>query len=96
MELVTCMEQQLINILMRTYNISPSDAFEIWSKARTAKDPRICEILDALIKNGKGNPGIPVIINRNPSIGNPERYPYNYTNKYIIRSKNIFLEKCNI
>ena len=67
-ELVTCLEQVIINILMKTYNISPSDAFEIWSNSRSAKDRRVTQILDALIKNSCDGQGIPVIINRNPSI----------------------------
>ena len=62
------MQQQIINVLIRTYNISPSDAYEIWCRARTKKDPRICEILDAMIKNSHNGQGIAVIINRNPSI----------------------------
>ena len=53
---------------MRTYNISPSDAYEIWSNARSTKDRRVTEILNALIKNSCNGQGIPVIINRNPSI----------------------------
>lgn len=65
-ELVKCMQQQIINILVRSYNISPSDAYDIWSRAVATKDPTVCEILDALIH---ANPeGLPVIINRNPTM----------------------------
>ena len=65
-ELVKCLQQQIINILIRTYNISPSEAYDIWNKSLTTKDKRICQILDSLIHS---NPeGLPVIINRNPTI----------------------------
>lgn len=62
-ELVICLQQRIINILIRTYNISPSDAYIIWSNAKAQKDPRVCEILDALIKSEPE--GLPIIINRN-------------------------------
>lgn len=64
--LVKCLQQQIINILIRSYNISPSEAYDIWSRALATKDQRVCEILDALIHN---NPeGLQVLINRNPTI----------------------------
>ena len=64
--LVKMLQQRIINILIRTYNISPSDAYNIWSKAIAKKDERICEIITAIINS---NPeGLPVIINRNPTI----------------------------
>ena len=66
-ELVKCLQQRIINILIRTYNITPSDAYDIWSRALTKKDDRICEILDAIIHSEKDG-GLPVIINRNPTI----------------------------
>ena len=51
---------------MRNYNISPSEANARWERAIAKKDPRICEILDNMIK-ASGN-GIPILINRNPTI----------------------------
>lgn len=63
-ELVICLQQRIINILIRTYNISPSEAYNIWNNAKAVKDPRVCEILDALIKSEPN--GLPCIINRNP------------------------------
>ena len=50
--------------MIRTYNISPSEAYNIWNNAKAVKDPRVCEILDALIKSEPN--GLPCIINRNP------------------------------
>ena len=64
--LVICLEQRIINILVRTYRINPQDAYDIWSRAKSKKDPRICEIINAIIHS---NPeGLPVIINRNPTL----------------------------
>lgn len=61
--LVVCLQQRIINILTRTYNISPSDAYDIWAKAKTYKDERIAEIINAIIH---AHPeGLAVIINRN-------------------------------
>jgi DNA-directed RNA polymerase beta' subunit len=65
-ELVKCLQQQIINILIRTYNISPSDAYDIWSRAVATKDQRVCQILDSLIHADPR--GLPVLINRNPTI----------------------------
>lgn len=64
--LVKCLQQRIINILIRTYNISPSDAYDIWSKALANKDERVAEIITAIIKSYPE--GLPVIINRNPTI----------------------------
>ena len=65
-ELVKCLQQPIINILVRNYNISPSEAYDWWYKSITKKDERIAQILDNLIH---ANPeGLPVLINRNPTI----------------------------
>lgn len=66
--LVKCLQQQIVNILVRNYNISPSEANARWERAVAKKDPRICEILDNLIK--ANYPGIPVLINRNKFVFN--------------------------
>lgn len=65
-ELVKCLQQRIINILIRTYNISPADAYDIWSRAIAEKDERVAEIITAIIKSEPE--GLPVIINRNPTI----------------------------
>lgn len=59
------MQQQITNILVRNYNISPNEAYSIWYKSLGKKgmDPRIAEILTTLIH---AHPeGLPVLINRN-------------------------------
>lgn len=64
--LVVMLQQRIINILIRTYNISPSDAYDIWSRSVSTKDERIAEIINMIIKSYPE--GIPFIINRNPTI----------------------------
>jgi hypothetical protein len=65
-ELVKCLQQQIINILVRNYNINPSDAYFWWYRAIAKKDDRIAEIIDNIIH---ANPeGLPIILNRNPTI----------------------------
>ncbi len=62
-ELVKCLQQPIMNILVRNYNISPSEAYDWWYKSISKKDERIAQILDNLIH---ANPeGLPVLINRN-------------------------------
>lgn len=60
------LEQTIINILHKSYNISYSDAHNIWEKASIKKDPRIYNIIENLIKDKPR--GLPVLINRNPTI----------------------------
>ena len=51
---------------MRSYNISPSEAYDKWKNAVANYDERVGEIINLIIK---ANPeGLPVIINRNPTI----------------------------
>ena len=73
--MVKCLEQPIVNILVRNYNISPSEAHSRWEKAIAKKDDRICEILDNLIK--ASGDGLPVLINRNKFVFNIwEAYSY--------------------
>jgi DNA-directed RNA polymerase beta' subunit len=65
-ELVITLQQRIENVLMRTYNITPNEAYEIWRRAISNKDPRVCEILDSFI--AATDEGIPVIMNRNPTL----------------------------
>jgi DNA-directed RNA polymerase beta' subunit len=68
--LVICNEQLIINVLMRTFNISPQEAWDRWYKAIGEVDPVIVQVLEDLIHNSCDGEGLPVIINRNPSIAN--------------------------
>lgn len=67
-ELVTVLEQQIINILIRTYNISAQDAWNRWFKSKSEPDDTIVKIIRDIIRTSCNGEGIPVIINRNPTI----------------------------
>ena len=64
--LVKMLQQQIINILVRNYNISPSEAYDKWYRSIAKKDDRIAEIINNLIHATPD--GLPVLINRNPTI----------------------------
>ena len=65
-ELAKVLQQQIINVLVRNYNISPNDAYDIWYRSIAKKDERVAEIITSIIH---ANPeGLPVLINRNPTI----------------------------
>lgn len=69
--LTIMLEQRIKNILIRLYNISPAEAHQIWYKSVITPDDKIKGIIRSIIQSYKsrGLPGIPVIINRNPTIG---------------------------
>lgn len=64
--LVIVLEQQIKNILVKTYGVSYDDAHIRWSRAIDDPDKVIIQIIYGLIKSRPE--GLPVIINRNPSI----------------------------
>lgn len=64
--LVILLEQRIVNILHRMYNISFSEAHSIWYKANIEPDKRVKDIITAIIKSYPS--GLPIIINRNPTI----------------------------
>lgn len=73
--LVIMEKAQIENILHRMYNISYQEAYDKWYRAVSTPDPTIVKIIQMLIDNsGPIDPktgkhmGLPVIINRNPSI----------------------------
>ena len=45
-ELVKCLQQSIINVLVRNYNISPSEAYDRWQAAIAVKDETIAQIID--------------------------------------------------
>lgn len=69
--MVIMLEQRIKNILNRLYNISFAEAHQIWYKSLIEPDDRIKGIIRSIIDNYRkiGLPGIPAIINRNPTIG---------------------------
>ena len=63
--LVEMLQQRIINILRKTRGISQNDAFNIWKQSKTEPNETIILIIKGIIKADKG---IPVLINRNPTI----------------------------
>lgn len=67
--MVELLQQTIVNILQKSYNISYSQAYDIWSNAQLNKDQRVVDIIEGLIASSCNGKGIPILINRNPSIG---------------------------
>ena len=65
--LVELLQQTIVNILQKSYNISYADAYKIWYKSQIKINPRVWNIIECIIKDSER--GIPVLINRNPTIG---------------------------
>ena len=67
--LVELLQQRIINILTKTYNLSFSDAYKKWYEASLSKDPAIINIIKSILVNStETGRGLPVLINRNPTI----------------------------
>jgi hypothetical protein len=62
--LALLMEQVIINILQKSYNITYAQAYKLWYYATLQVDQRVLDIINNLIKAGK----VRVLINRNPTI----------------------------
>ncbi len=66
--LTELLQQQIINILHKSYSMSYSDAYDFWYKSCITENDTIKDIILSLIKNHKNGRGLPVLINRNPTI----------------------------
>lgn len=66
--LTKLLEQPIINILHKSYSKSYSDAYDFWYKSCIVENDTIKDIILSLINNHKCGKGLPVIINRNPTI----------------------------
>jgi len=66
--LTELLQQTIINILHKSYSMSYSDAYDFWYKSCISENDTIKDIILSLIKNNKSGRGLPLIINRNPSI----------------------------
>ena len=66
--LIELLQQPIINILHKSYSMSYSDAYDFWYKACITENDTIKDIIMSLIKNHKNGRGLPVLINRNPTI----------------------------
>ena len=68
--LTILLEPNIKNILIRLHNMSPTEAHDIWYKATIKPNPKVNVIVQSIIDNYKnrGMKGIPIIINRNPTM----------------------------
>lgn len=64
--LCVMLEPRIKNILIRSYNIPPHEAHDIWERACGTKDDRVAAIITNIINSYPE--GLPVIINRNPTL----------------------------
>lgn len=83
-ELVITEQQRIINVLHRTLNITYQEAYDKWFNAIGKVDKTIVNILYDIIHSTPE--GIPVLINRNPTISNPFITSYYITNYNIKNS----------
>lgn len=61
---------RIINILQKAYNLDYSAAHTRWYNASLKKDPVIIKIIESIIYNATPeHKGLPVLINRNPTLG---------------------------
>lgn len=66
--LVVLMEQTLINYMVKTLDMSYSDAHKRWFKAQITRDEFVVKTLNEIIRSSDNKRGISFMINRNPSI----------------------------
>lgn len=67
--LVELLMQSIINILHKGYNMSMNDAYLYWYKAKLEPDPVVKKIIMTILQQSTStHRGLPVLINRNPTI----------------------------
>ena len=64
--LIELLQQVIINILQKTYDIMYHEAYKMWFRASIKPDPTVKKIIESIIASYPE--GIPFIINRNPTI----------------------------
>lgn len=63
------LQQRIINVLQKSHGMDYATAYIYLERHSEDNDPLITMIIDGFIKNDSDGKGIPVIINRNPTIG---------------------------
>ena len=64
------LQLNIINILVKTLQITYTDAYKRWYEASLKKDPMIVNIIMSIIHNStESHRGLPIMINRNPTLG---------------------------
>lgn len=64
--LVGLLQQRIINVLHKAYNMQYNEAYIFLDSNRRYENPLITQIIESIIKSSPR--GLPVIINRNPTI----------------------------
>jgi len=60
--LVELLQQTIVNILQKSYNISYSDAYKIWYKSQIKRSQKVYDIINYIIKDQPR--GLPMLINK--------------------------------
>lgn len=66
--LMETLQQSIINIIQKTYNMTYLNAYMRWWQGLLKTDPVMIGIIESIIKNQDNGRGIPYLINRNPTI----------------------------
>lgn len=83
------LEQRIKNILVRTYSMLPTEAHAVWYESTITPNKRVTMIIQSIIDDckTKGMAGLPIIINRNPTIsygGILMMFCVGFTNSYTM------------
>lgn len=62
------LQQRIINILHKSYSMNYNDAYNFWYRACITRNETVANIIQSLIDNDKSKRGLPLLINRNPTI----------------------------
>lgn len=62
------LKEVIINMIHKTFNCSYMDAYQRWYEGLLEVDPLLVQMIGTLISNNSSGRGIPVLINRNPTI----------------------------
>lgn len=60
------LQQQIINILHKSYSMRYNDAYKLLHESMHHENPMIRQIIEGIIKSTER--GIPILINRNPKV----------------------------
>lgn len=62
------LQQVIINILHKSYRMNYNEAYKLLNESMHEENPLIRQIIEGIIKSNRNGRGIPVLINRNPTI----------------------------
>lgn len=62
------LQQVIINVLHKSYRMNYNEAYKLLNESMHEENPMIRQIIEGIIKSNTNGRGIPVLINRNPTI----------------------------